>query len=89
MDGIFEERDARQGSVRPKAEPIDAVAILYDIQVSAAEPVGAPTYATLSDKVRTLEEQHSADSSAVATAVGTVVCAGFGSCPGIKYNGLL
>jgi len=47
VDGIFEERDARQGRVRPKAEPIDAVAILYDIQVAAADPVGGAAFMSL------------------------------------------
>jgi ATP-dependent helicase/nuclease subunit B len=47
VDSIFEERDARRGRVRPKAEPIDAVAILYDIQVAAEEPVGGPAFMSL------------------------------------------
>ena len=47
VDGIFDERDARQGSVRPKAEPIDAVAILYDVQVAAVDPLGGPAFMTL------------------------------------------
>jgi ATP-dependent helicase/nuclease subunit B len=47
VDGIFEERDAERGSVRPKAEPIDAVAILYDIQVAAANPLGGAAFMTL------------------------------------------
>ena len=47
VDGIFEERDARRGRVRPKAEPIDAVAILYDIQVSADDPVGGAAFMSL------------------------------------------
>ena len=47
VDGIFEARDARQGSVRPKAEPIDAVAILYDIQVAATSPLGGSAFMTL------------------------------------------
>jgi hypothetical protein len=47
VDGIFEERDARKGRVRPKAEPIDAVAILYDIQVAAQDPVGGAAFMSL------------------------------------------
>ena len=47
VDGIFEERDARQGRIRPKAQPIDAVAILYDIQVAAAAPLGGTAFMTL------------------------------------------
>jgi hypothetical protein len=47
VDGIFEERDARQRRVRPKAEPIDAVAILYDIQVTAEDPVGGSAFMSL------------------------------------------
>jgi len=47
VDGIFEERDARQGRVRPKAEPIDAVAILYDIQVASEDPVGGAAFMSL------------------------------------------
>ena len=35
-----------RGSVRPKAEPIDAVAILYDIQVAAADPLGGSAFMT-------------------------------------------
>jgi inactivated superfamily I helicase len=47
VDGLFEERDAHLGRVRPKAEPIDAVAILYDIQVSASDPVGGTAFMSL------------------------------------------
>ncbi|MGA2639424.1 MAG: PD-(D/E)XK nuclease family protein [Spirochaetia bacterium] len=47
VDGIFEERDARQGRVRPKAEPMDAVAILYDIQVATQDPVGGSAFMSL------------------------------------------
>ena len=47
VDGIFEERDARRGKVRPKAEPIDAVAILYDIQVASEDPVGGSAFMSL------------------------------------------
>jgi ATP-dependent helicase/nuclease subunit B len=47
VDGIFEERDARRGKVRPKAEPIDAVAILYDIQVASQDPVGGSAFMSL------------------------------------------
>jgi hypothetical protein len=47
VDGIFDERDAQRGRVRPKAEPIDAVAILYDIQVAAEDPVGGSAFMSL------------------------------------------
>ncbi|MGO9308047.1 MAG: PD-(D/E)XK nuclease family protein [Spirochaetia bacterium] len=47
VDAVFEERDARHGTVRPKAESIDAVAILYDIQVTADDPVGGPAFMSL------------------------------------------
>ena len=47
VDGIFEERDAGRGRVRPKAEPIDAVAILYDIQVASPDPVGGSAFMNL------------------------------------------
>jgi ATP-dependent helicase/nuclease subunit B len=47
VDTLFDEHDAREDRVRPKAEPIDAVAILYDIQVAAADPLGGPAFMTL------------------------------------------
>jgi ATP-dependent helicase/nuclease subunit B len=45
--GIFEERDAREGRVRPLAEPIDAVAVLYQIQVAASDPLGGTAFMSL------------------------------------------
>jgi ATP-dependent helicase/nuclease subunit B len=47
VDRVFDERDARAGRVRPKLEPIDAVAVLHDIQVAAAHPVGGSSFMSL------------------------------------------
>ncbi len=47
VDDVFEMREGRQGVVRPKAEAIDAVALLYDIQLGAAAPVGGTAFMTL------------------------------------------
>jgi ATP-dependent helicase/nuclease subunit B len=47
VNAIFERRDARVGRVRPLAEPIDAVAVLYDIQVAADQPLGGPVFMSL------------------------------------------
>ena len=47
VNSLFEERDARAGLVRPLAEPIDAVALLYEIQVAAADPLGGSEFMSL------------------------------------------
>ena len=47
VDVLFETREERAGRVRPKLEPIDAVAILHDIQLAAARPVGGAAFMTL------------------------------------------
>jgi len=47
VNSLFEERDARAGLVRPLAEPIDAVALLYEIQVAAADPLGGSAFMSL------------------------------------------
>ena len=47
VDSVFEARDAREHRVRPRAEPIDAVAILYEIQASAEAPLGGSAFMTL------------------------------------------
>jgi len=47
VDEVFEAQGARGGVVRPKLEPIDAVAILYEIQVAALRPVGGAAFMTL------------------------------------------
>ncbi len=47
VDQVFQTREAREGRVRPRAEPIDAVAILYEIQLAAASPLGGSSFMTL------------------------------------------
>jgi ATP-dependent helicase/nuclease subunit B len=47
VDQLFEARDAREGIVRPRAEPIDAAAILYEIQLTAGGPLGGSSFMTL------------------------------------------
>jgi len=47
VDLVFETRETRAGRIRPKLEPIDAVAILHDIQLAAARPVGGSAFMTL------------------------------------------
>ncbi len=47
VDRVFEERQARSGAVLPKAEAIDAVALLYDIQQEQAAPLGGHAFMTL------------------------------------------
>jgi len=47
VDLLFEARGAREGTVRPRAEPIDAVAILYEIQTAADAPLGGSAFMTL------------------------------------------
>ncbi len=44
---IVEAQDARAGRVRPGLDSIDAVAILYEIQVAARSPLGGPAFMTL------------------------------------------
>jgi ATP-dependent helicase/nuclease subunit B len=47
VDLVFETRETRAGRIRPKLEPIDAVALLHDIQLGAARPVGGKAFMTL------------------------------------------
>jgi ATP-dependent helicase/nuclease subunit B len=47
VDRVFEQRQARSGAVLPKAEAIDAVALLYDIQQEQAAPLGGTAFMTL------------------------------------------
>ncbi len=47
IDLVFETRDERAGLTRPKLEPIDAVAVLHDIQLAAARPLGGKAFMTL------------------------------------------
>ena len=47
VDFIVEARDAREGRIRPGLESIDAVAILYDIQVTSPAPLGGTAFMTL------------------------------------------
>lgn len=47
VDLVFETREEHAGRTRPKLEPIDAVAILHDIQLAAARPVGGKAFMTL------------------------------------------
>jgi ATP-dependent helicase/nuclease subunit B len=47
VDAAFEARCARQGVVLPKAEAIDAVALLYDIQKEESEPLGGAAFMAL------------------------------------------
>ena len=47
VDDVFDTRDARAGRVRPRLEPIDAVAILHDIQVTAERPLGGSAFMSL------------------------------------------
>ena len=47
VDELFERRQAREGGVRPLAEPIDAVAVLYQIQVSSPDPLGGSAFMSL------------------------------------------
>ncbi|MGA2975447.1 MAG: PD-(D/E)XK nuclease family protein [Spirochaetia bacterium] len=47
VDEIFETREARGGGIRPRLEAIDAVALLYDIQISASRPLGGAAFMTL------------------------------------------
>jgi hypothetical protein len=47
VDLVFEARDERAGRIRPKLEPIDAVAVLHDIQLTAARPLGGAAFMTL------------------------------------------
>jgi ATP-dependent helicase/nuclease subunit B len=47
VDGVFEEREARAERTRPSLEPIDAVALLYEIQLAAARPLGGAGFMTL------------------------------------------
>ncbi|MFI5368342.1 MAG: hypothetical protein ACHQ1F_04940, partial [Spirochaetia bacterium] len=47
VDLVFETREERAGRIRPKLEPIDAVAILHDLQLAAVLPVGGRAFMTL------------------------------------------
>ncbi len=47
VDLVFETREENAGRIRPKLEPIDAVAILHDLQLAAARPVGGKAFMTL------------------------------------------
>lgn len=47
VDTAFEMRESRAGRVLPKAEAIDAVALLYEIQLEAVRPLGGPAFMTL------------------------------------------
>jgi hypothetical protein len=47
VDSIFDAQEERQGRVLPKLELLDAVAILYDIQIAAAQPLGGTGFMTL------------------------------------------
>ncbi|MCX7039671.1 MAG: hypothetical protein NT005_11145, partial [Spirochaetes bacterium] len=47
VDAAFEARQARSGGVLPKAEAIDAVALLYEIQLEAERPLGGDAFMTL------------------------------------------
>ncbi|HTZ52627.1 MAG TPA: PD-(D/E)XK nuclease family protein [Spirochaetia bacterium] len=47
VNELFEARVAREGRARPMAEPIDAVAVLYDIQVSSEDPLGGSAFMSL------------------------------------------
>ncbi len=53
VDMLFERQDSGNGGdrgdggIRPLAEPIDAVALLYEIQVSAQDPLGGSAFMSL------------------------------------------
>jgi ATP-dependent helicase/nuclease subunit B len=47
VDAAFEARQARADRVLPKAEAIDAVALLYEIQLEAERPLGGTAFMTL------------------------------------------
>jgi ATP-dependent helicase/nuclease subunit B len=47
VDAIFDLRDASAGRTQPSLEPIDAVALLYEIQLAAARPLGGAGFMTL------------------------------------------
>ena len=47
VDFIFDIQEERQGRVLPRLELLDAVAILYDIQVTAPRPLGGTGFMTL------------------------------------------
>jgi hypothetical protein len=47
VDAAYEERAARDGQVRPKLDPIDAVSILYEIQIASQHPLGGNAFMTL------------------------------------------
>jgi ATP-dependent helicase/nuclease subunit B len=47
VDELFEKHEERVGGSRPRLEPIDAVAILYDIQIGAPRPLGGPSFMSL------------------------------------------
>ena len=47
VNELFEARSAREDRARPMAEPIDAVAVLYDIQVSSEDPLGGTAFMSL------------------------------------------
>jgi ATP-dependent helicase/nuclease subunit B len=47
VDEAFEKRQARSGAVLPKAEAIDAVALLYEIQQEEKAPLGGNAFMTL------------------------------------------
>ncbi len=47
VDAAFEARQTRADRVLPKAEAIDAVALLYEIQLEAERPLGGTAFMTL------------------------------------------
>jgi ATP-dependent helicase/nuclease subunit B len=47
VDLVFETREGREGRTRPKLEPIDAVALLHDVQLSTSRPLGGNAFMTL------------------------------------------
>ena len=47
VDEVFERRTARDGRVLPRMEPIDAAALLYEIQLGADRPIGGSAFMTL------------------------------------------
>ena len=47
VDGIFEMQEDRRGTLLPRLELLDAVAILYDIQLASPRPLGGTGFMTL------------------------------------------
>jgi len=47
VDQVFDARDAIAGRIRPRLEPIDAVAVLHDIQIAAVHPLGGSSFMSL------------------------------------------